>query len=62
MFIYPWATLFPRLKAQPDSEWAQQMAGGGFGTAFFLLSMAIFVAILLVGYVYAWRKGVFRWD
>ncbi len=29
---------------------------------FGLIEMAIFVAILLVGYVYVWRKGGFDWD
>lgn len=27
-----------------------------------LIEMALFVAILLVGYVYAWRKGAFEWE
>ncbi|WP_322802529.1 NADH-quinone oxidoreductase subunit A [Thermoflexus sp.] len=27
-----------------------------------LMEMAIFVLILLVGYVYAWRKGAFEWE
>ncbi|MGA9532561.1 MAG: NADH-quinone oxidoreductase subunit A [Anaerolineales bacterium] len=26
-----------------------------------LIEMAIFIAILLVGYVYAWRKGALEW-
>jgi len=29
---------------------------------FLLVEMAIFLGILLIGYVYAWRKGAFRWD
>ena len=27
-----------------------------------LASMLLFVAILLVAYLYAWGKGVFKWD
>ena len=27
-----------------------------------LIEMFVFIAILLVGYVYAWRKGVFEWE
>jgi len=65
VFFYPWASLFPRL-TQPDGEaqsaWAQATMEAGFGTGFFLIEMLIFIAVLLVGYVYAWRKGVFRWD
>jgi NADH-quinone oxidoreductase subunit A len=29
---------------------------------FGLIEMAIFVAILLVGYIYIWRKGALEWD
>ncbi len=29
---------------------------------FALIEMAIFVLILLVGYVYVWRKGALEWD
>src|SRR5512133_428102 len=31
-------------------------------TALLLMEMVIFVLILLVAYLYAWGKGVFRWD
>jgi NADH-quinone oxidoreductase subunit A len=27
-----------------------------------LIEMLLFIAILLVGYVYAWKKGAFVWD
>ena len=29
---------------------------------FGLVEMLIFIAILLVGYVYIWRKGAFVWE
>jgi len=29
---------------------------------FGLIEMAVFLAILLVGYVYVWRKGALEWD
>lgn len=29
---------------------------------FALVEMAIFIAILLVGYFYAWKKGALEWD
>jgi NADH-quinone oxidoreductase subunit A len=29
---------------------------------FLLAEMAVFVAILLVGYLYIWKKGGFEWD
>ncbi len=27
-----------------------------------LVEMFVFIAILLIGYVYAWKKGVFEWE
>ena len=51
VFFYPWDTIFaPIVKADR-----------AFG-ALLLIEMSIFVAILLLAYVYAWGKGVFRWD
>ena len=29
---------------------------------FALLEMFVFIAILLVGYIYAWRKGALEWE
>jgi NADH-quinone oxidoreductase subunit A len=31
---------------------------GGFG----LLSMAVFLGVLIVGFAYEWRKGALEWD
>ena len=31
---------------------------GGFG----LVSMAIFLALLVVGFIYEWKKGALEWD
>ena len=31
---------------------------GGFG----LISMGIFLAVLVVGFIYEWRKGALEWD
>ncbi len=44
IFLYPWATVFRKLKM--------------FG----LIAMALFVVILLVGYIYIWKKGALEWD
>ncbi|HSU65822.1 MAG TPA: NADH-quinone oxidoreductase subunit A [Tepidisphaeraceae bacterium] len=56
VFLYPWATIFAPAagnRAAPN--------GRQFG-AMLLVEMGIFVAILLLAYIYAWGKGVFRWD
>ena len=49
VFMYPWATIFAPKAASPM---------GGL----LLVEMVVFVGILLLAYVYAWGKGVFRWD
>ena len=52
VFLYPWAVTFPSL-------------GGVNGDAMshlFLLRMLFFVLTSVVAFVYAWRKGVFRYD
>jgi NADH-quinone oxidoreductase subunit A len=38
--------------------WATQVESYG---AFGLVEMFVFIAILLLGLVYAWRKGVLKW-
>jgi NADH-quinone oxidoreductase subunit A len=45
VFLFPWAVVF----AKPE-----------FGTKT-AVAMAIFVVVLLLGLVYAWRKRVLRW-
>jgi len=50
IFLYPWAVSFTQL--EPRSEEG----------ALFLGRIAFFVGTSIVAYVYAWRKGVFRWD
>ena len=47
VFLYPWAVIY---KNRP-----QMMI-------FNLVEMAVFIAILFVGYIYVWRKGAFEWE
>ena len=56
VFMYPWATIFAD---------ASRSGARSFGTdlgALLLIEMGVFVFFLLVAYLYAWGKGVFRWD
>jgi len=55
IFLYPWAAIFSPAAANRTAD------GRQFG-AMLLVEMVIFVIILLVAYLYAWGKGVFRWD
>ena len=56
IFMYPWATIFAA-----ESRGGGTTGGVSFG-ALLLVEMFIFIALLLVAYLYAWGKGVFRWD
>lgn len=49
IFILPWAVIL------------KQFIVSKLG-AFALIEMAIFVTILLVGLVYAWKKGALEWE
>lgn len=57
IFMYPWATIFSTEVRNPELL----PAGISFG-GLLLLEMVIFVLFLLVAYLYAWGKGVFKWD
>jgi len=50
LFLYPWAVSAYEAGGVPD----------GLRTTVFFV-MISFMATLIVGYIYAWRKGVFRW-
>lgn len=64
VFLYPWAVLFPRLDAADgaDRQWAADLAAAGFTPAFFAVGIGLFFLMLTIGFIYEWRKGVFRWD
>jgi NADH-quinone oxidoreductase subunit A len=49
IFIIPWAVVL--------KQFVQQQAG-----VFALIEMIIFIVILLVGLVYAWKKGALEWE
>jgi len=56
IFMYPWATIFT-----PEVRTPTTSGGVDFG-ALLLIEMGVFVLLLLVAYLYAWGKGVFKWD
>src|SRR5262249_5710487 len=64
VFFYPWAVIFPKMTnwSASSSSWVNGLLSGGYGGPYLLIEMFIFIGVLLVGYLYAWRKGVFRWD
>jgi NADH-quinone oxidoreductase subunit A len=55
IFLLPWAVVFKTLSRAIAST-------GQSGRSFVFFEMMIFVAVLLVGYVYVWKKGLFEWN
>jgi NADH-quinone oxidoreductase subunit A len=49
-FLFPWATIFKDIVATESIK------------LFGFVEMMIFVAILVIGYVYAWAKGALEWE
>jgi len=49
-FLFPWATIFKDIVA------AESIKFFGF------IEMLVFVAVLVIGYVYAWAKGALEWE
>ena len=53
LFLYPWAVI-------AYGEGGDQTWRVVFGTVVFL-EILVFMATLVIAYVYAWKKGVFQW-
>ena len=53
LFLYPWAVIAYSDAADP--VWKDT-----FGAVVFV-EIVVFMATLVVAYLYAWKKGVFRW-
>jgi NADH-quinone oxidoreductase subunit A len=51
IFFLPWAVIF-----RPWIDMDKKLG------VFLLIEMAVFIVILLVGYVYAWKKGALEWE
>lgn len=61
LFLYPWAVA----SRQPDGIAAvvaeAQHAGVGLSRGLIFAEAMVFIGLLALGLVYAWRRGVFRW-
>jgi NADH-quinone oxidoreductase subunit A len=49
-FLFPWASIFKDIVATESIK------------MFGFVEMLVFIAILVVGYVYAWAKGALEWE
>jgi NADH-quinone oxidoreductase subunit A len=60
VFMIPWGAYYRQLSC------AQPLLNGvcpAGATSFFgLIEMVVFIVILLVGFVYVWKKGALQWD
>ena len=50
IFLYPWAVAFTQLEPQSSES------------MLFFGRILFFILTSIIAYVYAWKKGVFRWD
>ena len=60
LFLYPWAVA----NKDPDGLSKLASATGGAGQlsqGLVFVEVLVFVGLLAAGFVYAWRKGIFRW-
>jgi uncharacterized membrane protein (DUF485 family) len=55
LFLIPFAAAFKSLLAN------EKFGGVAYGTIAFL-EIAAFIATLIVGLIYVWKKGVFDWN
>jgi NADH:ubiquinone oxidoreductase subunit 3 (subunit A) len=51
LFLYPWVTVYVNDAVNIPN----------FGTGLALFEMFIFLFVVFLGYVYAWKKGVLQW-
>lgn len=60
VFLLPWAAHYQALSC------AVPLANGACPTGqvsfFGLIEMLVFILILLVGFIYVWKKGALQWD
>jgi NADH-quinone oxidoreductase subunit A len=60
VFMIPWGAHFRELSCAVPL--ANGMCPAGQTSMFGLVEMLVFILILLVGFVYVWKKGALQWD
>ena len=61
LFLIPWLTIFPRHSYEALTTAAPELLVTlKYGMLF--TSVVVFSVIILVAYLYAWGKGVLKWD
>ena len=60
VFMIPWGAHFRQLSCTVDL--VSGACPAGQISLFGLWEMLVFIAILLVGFIYVWKKGALQWD
>jgi NADH-quinone oxidoreductase subunit A len=60
VFMIPWGASFRQLSC--NVALSNNLCPSGQFTAFGLVEMLVFMFILLVGFLYVWKKGALQWD
>jgi len=60
VFMIPWGAQFRQLSCA--TAMVNDVCPRGQFSPFGLIEMLVFVLILLVGFVYVWKKGALQWD
>jgi NADH-quinone oxidoreductase subunit A len=60
VFMIPWGAHFRQLSCAVPL--ANKVCPAGHTSLFGLSEMVVFILILLVGFVYVWKKGALQWD
>jgi NADH-quinone oxidoreductase subunit A len=60
VFMIPWGAHFKQLSCAVDL--VNNACPSGQVSLFGLSEMLVFIAILLVGFIYVWKKGALQWD
>ena len=60
VFMIPWGAHFRQLSCVVDL--VDGVCPSGQVSLFGLWEMLVFIAILLVGFIYVWKKGALQWD
>ena len=60
VFMIPWGAYYRQLSCTVPL--VNDICPSGSMSMFGLVEMLVFIVILLVGFVYVWKKGALQWD
>ena len=61
VFMIPWGAYYRELSCTRPLDGAG-VCPAGQASLFGLTEMLVFIVILLVGFIYVWKKGALQWD